>query len=147
MSGFLGTLSFSLAGQEDYLQVHVLDPATLQLQAIWQLPGTCTAAAVSPNGCLLASAHQARLPGAAQPTQTSSPDSHTHTYGQSELQTAAAPASEDGHHDSSLGLPCTHVSFNMLLPEAQKVSTPKPGVSGQCVDDDKSTMEVEMVSH
>ncbi|KAA6424772.1 MAG: hypothetical protein FRX49_05439 [Trebouxia sp. A1-2] len=40
------------------LEAHVLHPDTLHLQAKWQLPGSCAAAAVSPNGCTLATVHQ-----------------------------------------------------------------------------------------
>ena len=133
------------AGQEDCFKVHVLDPATLQLQATWQLPSTCTAAAVSPNGCLLASAHQTRPPGAARPVQTSSSDSHSHTDGPSQLQEAAVPPSEVGHDESSLDLPCTHVSFSILLPEAQKALVPKLDLSGQSIEDGKGAQEVDVV--
>ena len=46
------------AGNPLQLEAHVLHPYTLHLQAKWQLPGSCAAAAVSPTGCTLATVHQ-----------------------------------------------------------------------------------------
>ena len=50
-------MSSVFAGNPLQLEAHVLHPHTLHLQAKWQLPG-CVAAAVSPNGCTLATVHQ-----------------------------------------------------------------------------------------
>lgn len=50
--------SLVFAGNPLQLEAHVLHPDTLHLQAKWQLPGSCAAAAVSPNGCTLATVHQ-----------------------------------------------------------------------------------------
>ena len=46
------------AGNLLQLEAHVLHPHTLHLQAKWQLPCSCAAAAASPNGCALATIHQ-----------------------------------------------------------------------------------------
>ena len=51
-------MSSVFAGNPLQLEAHVLHPHTLHLQAMWQLPGSCAAAAVSPNGCTLATVHQ-----------------------------------------------------------------------------------------
>ncbi len=51
-------MSSVFAGNPLQLEAHVLHPHTLHLQAKWQLPGSCAAAAVSPNGCTLATVHQ-----------------------------------------------------------------------------------------
>ncbi len=51
-------MSSVFAGSPLQLEAQVLHPHTLHLQAKWQLPGSCAAAAVSPNGCALAIFHQ-----------------------------------------------------------------------------------------
>jgi len=51
-------VSLVFAGNPFQLEAHVLHPHTLHLQAKWQLPGSCAAAAVSPNGCTLGTVHQ-----------------------------------------------------------------------------------------
>ena len=94
----------------------MLDAATLRLQATWQLPGTCTAAAMSPNGCLLAYAH---LP---QPLGNSSTgysvpqtlDRHTDTLPGMQAVTQTVDL---GYASSNQGL--ARVSFSLLLPSAQ----------------------------
>lgn len=63
-------------GQQQQLEVHVLAPNTLQLQAKWQLPPSCSAAAISPNGCSLATVHQ--TPEPLPQRSFSASDRHTH---------------------------------------------------------------------
>ena len=72
----LNLTSVVLGGQRQQLEVHVLAPNTLQLHAKWQLPPSCSAAAISPNGCSLATVHQ--TPEPLPQRSLSASDRHTH---------------------------------------------------------------------
>lgn len=120
------------AGQ---MQVHVLNPVTLHLQASWQLPNTCTTAAISPNGCLLASAHHSQPLRNSHALNSTASDYKTETghHGQYH-EVSGHPKMQDSHGP-------TNVSFSMLLPVAQQVLKPV-GVSDQGQD----SMDIDIVS-
>ena len=70
------------AGHQQQLEVHLLDPETLQFRSRSQLLSNCTAAAISPNGCSLAAVHQTLDSDLASLKNASSPSLHALTEGQ-----------------------------------------------------------------
>lgn len=109
--------------------MHVLEAATLRLQGTWQLPSTCTAAAVSPNGCLLASTH---LP---QPLGNSSTGYSVPQTSDSCTDTVlsmqeVSQSIDQGYATEAQAL--ARVYFSVLLPAAQKPveNLEQPSVSG-----------------
>ena len=97
----------------------MLEAATLRLQATWQLPGTCTAAAVSPNGCLLAAAHLLQPLGNSSTANSVPQTSHSHTDTLPGMQEVTQTL-DSGYASDAQGL--AKVSFSVLLPMAQKAA-------------------------
>lgn len=123
------------------MQVHVLDPITLHMQASWQLPPNCTAAAVSPNGCLLATAHDCQPLGRslARDSAAQASDSHTdvNRTGLALQETPQGSTDSDG---------LAQVSFSMLLPMAQQALTMAKPVGVLDQSQESVEMDIDIVS-
>ena len=122
--------------------MHVLNAATLHLQASWQLPNTCTTAAISPNGCLLASAHQSQPLRNSLILDPAAPDSDTDRGHQ--VQDDAASRLKKLHEGLTDPAGPANMSFSMLLPMAQQVVT--TAKSGGTPERGQESMDIDIVS-
>lgn len=126
------------------MQVHVLDSVTLHMQASWQLPPNCTAAAVSPNGCLLASAHDCHPLRRSLARDSAAQASDSHTDGSPRVQNSAGSALRETREDLTESDGSAKVSFSVLLPQLQQalaMAKPVPDQSRESME-----MDIDIVS-
>ena len=124
------------------LQVHVLDAATLHLQASWQLPSTCTTAAISPNGCLLASASHSQPLKKSSALDSAAQDSHADGGHRAQNHAGSGGKQmQEGLTDSDCS---ANVSFSMLLPTAQQALTTAKSVGTP--EQGQGSMDIDIVS-
>ncbi|KAL0040981.1 hypothetical protein WJX77_001111 [Trebouxia sp. C0004] len=154
------------------LVAHVLHPHTLHLQAKWELPCSCAAAVVSPNGCALATIHQTTyqsLPCLHQSSEsiasqavneslkqklaTQRPAEHEavsqqpaeHEYGDPMAVDLPERQKETGTKtvDMSPWATETMVKFGVLLPEAKSLVQVSAQSSGHKTDEGCKAEEVQ----
>ena len=124
------------------LQVHLLDAATLHLQASWQLPSTCTTAAISPNGCLLASANHSQPLRNSPALHSAAEDSDTD--GRRRVQNHARPGPKNTQEGLTDPSGSANVSFSMLVTSAQQALATAKSVGTS--EQGQGSMDIDIVS-